>query len=696
MVSPRLSLSIPRGSTPSTALLRRRTSHATRALSTTTASTSRPTTQKPTSTRFTQGQRVPGVIARSYTPRLPASRGFHSTPRALKKTTVHTFNLADIGEGITECEIIKWSVTPGSPIQSFDPLCEVQSDKASVEITSPFDGIVKEILVPEGEIAKVGSGLCLIEVEVEEGAEVTEGGRAAPEPEPETKTTTSPPPSSTSAAESKPQRKHHPLDPSNPNPSLSLGSRPRSRTGAPPFSGGSASIRSKDLLNLDFNAQDQALMSSSPSHSTSTSTSTGSGTTTPGFATTSDANVLATPQVRHFAKTLGVMDLSALAPGSGREGRIEREDVERFVERQRQSIAAQQQQQQRGPGDEVTSAFASGGVRKDEDVVVELNRTRWNMWRAMEKSLEIPHFGYSTTLDITSLHTQILPILNANIPARYLPSSHPRPRDPLAGMVNPRALFSQEEDVRTQAEAEVPESARFAKMTYLPFLLKTLGMAMMEWPLMRSSITPGSWSGNGNGGQGGGKQKPTLTIRSSPQISLALSTPTGLYTPTLNLTSSPHTLSLYSIASQLKHLSYLGRQVPCGLTPKEMPRAGGTVTVSNVGAVGRGEGASPVLVPGGGVAIVAVGRARWVWDVEDPFWSRHSGDEGFGSMEPPPGGNGGKSGGSGGMRGQRRLKLPVSWSADHRVVEGAELAAFVETWRKWVEEPVRLIGGEGD
>jgi len=84
--------------------------------------------------------------------------------------------------------------------------------------------------------------------------------------------------------------------------------------------------------------------------------------------------------------------------------------------------------------------------------------------------------------------------------------------------------------------------------------------------------------------------------------------------------------------------------------------------VSNVGAIGAGEFASPVLVPGGGVAIVAIGRAKWVWDVDSEDW-----------------------------KGQRRLKVGVSWSADHRVVEGAELAAFVECWRGYVEAPERLI-----
>ncbi len=38
------------------------------------------------------------------------------------------------------------------------------------------------------------------------------------------------------------------------------------------------------------------------------------------------------------------------------------------------------------------------------------------------------------------------------------------------------------------------------------------------------------------------------------------------------------------------------------------------------------------------------------------------------------------------------MRLGVSWSGDHRVVEGAELAAFVESWRGYVEAPQRLIG----
>ena len=172
---------------------------------------------------------------------------------------------------------------------------------------------------------------------------------------------------------------------------------------------------------------------------------------------------------------------------------------------------------------------------------------------------------------------------------------------------------------------------------------------MLEWPIFRSSIALSPDS-----------PKPSLTIRSTADISVALSTPTGLYTPTIQNVNAH---SVYSLSGQLKHLSHLGRQTPCALTPQEMPKRGGTITVSNVGAIGAGDFASPVLVPGGGVAIVALGRAKWVWDV----------DRGDG-------------------KGERRLKMGISWSGDHRVVEGAELAAFVECWRGYVEVPARLVG----
>lgn len=75
------------------------------------------------------------------------------------------FKLADIGEGIAEVELMKWFVRKGDTVKSFDRLCEVQSDKATVEITSRYNGVIAEIYHEEGAIVKVGESLVDIEVE---------------------------------------------------------------------------------------------------------------------------------------------------------------------------------------------------------------------------------------------------------------------------------------------------------------------------------------------------------------------------------------------------------------------------------------------------------------------------------------------------------------------------------------------------
>ena len=189
------------------------------------------------------------------------------------------------------------SVKPQSKVQSFDPLCEVQSDKASVEITSPFDGIVKEILVQEGEVAKVGSGLCLIEVDEEVAGSVESSATetAAPPPAPVTTIEVKDVPAPA-------QRQLHPMDPQY--------------------------IPSKQ----------------------------------------SDVDVLATPSVRHFARQNAV-DLAQLVPGSGKRGRIEKSDIEAFLAR----------------GSQPPPSISAVDVDTGKDVVVDLGRTRYGMWKAMVK-----------------------------------------------------------------------------------------------------------------------------------------------------------------------------------------------------------------------------------------------------------------------------------------------------------------------
>ncbi|RYG69245.1 hypothetical protein EON64_03230, partial [archaeon] len=77
---------------------------------------------------------------------VPISRPLSVTP----------FKLADIGEGIAEVELLKWFVAEGQNVKAFDRICEVQSDKATVEITSRYAGTVHKIWHAEGAVVKVG------------------------------------------------------------------------------------------------------------------------------------------------------------------------------------------------------------------------------------------------------------------------------------------------------------------------------------------------------------------------------------------------------------------------------------------------------------------------------------------------------------------------------------------------------------
>jgi 2-oxoisovalerate dehydrogenase E2 component (dihydrolipoyl transacylase) len=209
-------------------------------------------------------------------------------------------------------------------IQSFEPLCEVQSDKASVEITSPFDGLVKE-----GEVAKVGQGLCVIEVD----EELLDSGSVE----------------QIEAASS---------DAPAPSPIISnskLVEDVISRTEQIP----EESSAPKRLHPMDPNYLPPSTPNLSPD------------------------NVLAKPSVRHYARQSKV-DL-ALLSGSGRDGRIEKKDIDIFLSQQASSVS-------------VHSGPAAPQVQAEQDVVVELGRTRYGMWKAMTQSLEIPHFGYDSVL----------------------------------------------------------------------------------------------------------------------------------------------------------------------------------------------------------------------------------------------------------------------------------------------------------
>src|SRR6185369_15992635 len=74
------------------------------------------------------------------------------------------FKLPDIGEGVTEGEVVSWLVKPGDVVKEDQPIVEVMTDKATVTITSPRAGTILETVGKVGEIVKVHGTLVVYDL----------------------------------------------------------------------------------------------------------------------------------------------------------------------------------------------------------------------------------------------------------------------------------------------------------------------------------------------------------------------------------------------------------------------------------------------------------------------------------------------------------------------------------------------------
>ena len=190
--------------------------------------------------------------------------------------SLFVFKLPELGEGIHEGEIVKWHVKPGDQVEEDQVIMEVQNDKAVVEVPSPVKGKVLELKVTEGTVCVVGDPLIAFEAEGEIPNLPDHGhGDAAP---------------ATPAA-------------ANPAPA------PAAPAGVEPGCDIGAQVSANANQPLD--------------------TPLAAATPAPAAAPIDRKHVLATPSVRKYAREKGVQ--LAVVPGTGKLGRITREDVDRFV-----------------------------------------------------------------------------------------------------------------------------------------------------------------------------------------------------------------------------------------------------------------------------------------------------------------------------------------------------------------------------
>ncbi|MFJ6691146.1 dihydrolipoamide acetyltransferase family protein [Streptomyces sp. NPDC091294] len=211
-------------------------------------------------------------------------------------SSVREFKMPDVGEGLTEAEILKWYVQPGDTVTDGQVVCEVETAKAAVELPIPYDGVVRELHFPEGTTVDVGTSIIAVAV--------GDGAAAAAEPVQEAVADT---PAAAEAEEPKPEGRQPVLVGYGVSTS-STKRRPRKGAEAPAAPEGPAAAIQAEL--------------------------NGHGPAAPAAPAASAAPVtgdrpLAKPPVRKLAKDLGV-DLATVVP-SGPDGIITREDVHAAV-----------------------------------------------------------------------------------------------------------------------------------------------------------------------------------------------------------------------------------------------------------------------------------------------------------------------------------------------------------------------------
>lgn len=413
------------------------------------------------------------------------ARSFHGSPvrsatgqRVQQTTGVVQYKLTDVGEGIAECEILKWYVAEGDRIKAFQKLCEVQSDKATLDITSRYDGIVKKLHYKKGDMAKVGSPL----------ADIDLGGTSA-------------------AAESKPAAPA----PSPAKPSSSLS---------------------------------PAAASPSPSPSPSSSS-----------AYAPDGKVLTTPAVRRLSREAGLSpkELSSVR-ATGKDGRLTKEDLLNHISARDKPAA---------PAAAATSTPAAAASVGSKGVSVLSKSLDPAVAQALSagQDARVPIRGLTRTMVKTMTASALIPQLGYTEEFRM------------------EALTSLRAELKPQFEAAG------VKLTYLPFILKAVSLALRSYPVLNAAMPSAE----------------EIVYKARHNIGIAMDTPAGLLVPNVK---DVQARSVFQIAQELSRLQKEGASGK--LTAGDL--ADGTISISNIGSIG-GVHASPVLLPPE-VCIMALGRVQ--------------------------------------------------------------------------------------
>ena len=399
----------------------------------------------------------------------------------------------DIG-GYNDVPVIELLVKPGDTVAVDQGLVTLESDKATMEVPSPFAGVVKEVKVKLGDVVSEGSLVAIIEA-----AEAAEAAGAAAAP---------PVPARPAPAPEPPKPAPVPVESGAPVPALAPVAEP-GQPGIPP---------------MRFDA-DAVLPAKVP---------------------------YASPAVRLFARELGV-DLSQVT-GTGRGGRISREDVQKFVKAALSGGVA------------APVAAAGGGSG--------LNLIPW-------PKVDFAKFGPVTTRPLS----RIQKISGANLARNWAMIPHVTQHD--------EADITELEALRValnNENAKAIAAGKAGKVTMLAFLIKACVAALKKYPTFNASL-----------------DGDNLVLKQYFHIGFAADTPNGLVVPVLRDADRKGVLE---IAREMGELAALARDGK--LKPEQMQ--GGCFTISSLGGIG-GTAFTPIInAPEVAILGVSKSETKPVWD----------------------------------------------------------------------------------
>jgi 2-oxoisovalerate dehydrogenase E2 component (dihydrolipoyl transacylase) len=175
------------------------------------------------------------------------------------------------------------------------------------------------------------------------------------------------------------------------------------------------------------------------------------------------------------------------------------------------------------------------------------------------------------------------------------------------------------------------------KLTLMPFFMKAMSLAIKQFPIMNSQVN---------------SDCSELTYFDDHNIGIAVDSKVGLLVPNIKGCQNK---SIVQIAQELTKLTDAAREGR--VSPAELK--GGTITISNIGAIG-GTVATPIINKPE-VAIVALGKTQLL-----PRFNAKGEVEG-------------------------RSLMQISWSGDHRVIDGGTIARFTNLWKSYLEQPSSML-----